>query len=329
MKKVNSDAPRIAILTSGGDSPGMNACIRSVVRSAAFRDWEVYGVRGGFQGLVEGDFGLLTLRSVGNIIQRGGTILGSSRSKEFRTKEGRAQAFRELKALGIQKLICMGGDGTLMGSSIFSKEFPVQVIGVPSTIDNDLPGTDLAIGFDTAVKTAIECVDKIRDTADSHGRVFIVEVMGKQTGHLALETALAVGAEFAMIPEKQTNFSKLVHKIRSGIERGKKGSIVIVAESHRPGLAQRVAERLQRSLSTEVRYLILGHLQRGGSPGRLDRNLGSRFGDLAVDLLARGKTRQMTAWVNGALKAVPYADVIGKRKKPKLQDLALIDRLSI
>ncbi len=291
--------------------------------------WEVYGIRRGYQGLVEGDFTLLTLRSVGNIIQRGGTILGSSRSRDFLKKEGRKQAFKELHALGVDQLVVLGGDGTLAGASVFSKEFPIRVIGVPCTIDNDLPGTDLALGFDTAVETAVECVDKIRDTADSHGRVFVVEVMGKQSGHLALECSLACGAEFAIIPEKKFEFRRLVQKIEAGIDRGKKGSIIILAEGKKPGAATQLAKQLRQHLDVEVRDLILGHLQRGGSPGRLDRNLGSRFGDFAVQLLAQGRNRVMTAWHKGALKSVSFKEVAGKRKRAKLEDLGLIDRLSI
>jgi len=320
---------RVAILTSGGDSPGMNACIRAIVRSATYRSWEVFGVRRGYQGLVEGDFIPMPLRSVGNIIQRGGTILGSSRSADFRTIEGRRSAFQELSALGISNLVVMGGDGTLKGASVFSNEFPIRVVGIPCTIDNDLPGTDLALGFDSAVETAVECVDKIRDTADSHGRVFIIEVMGKVSGHLALETSLAVGAEFALIPEKKFELNKLVAKIRAGIERGKKGSIVIVAEGKKPGLSQVIAERLQKHLNAEVRHLVLGHLQRGGSPSRLDRNLGSRFGDYAVQLLGAKKNRVMTVWRSGGLGYVDFSKISGKRRQPELETLSLIDRLSI
>jgi len=329
-KPIGPKAPdRLAVLTSGGDSPGMNACIRAIVRSAIYRGWEVFGVRRGYQGLVEGDFIPLPLRSVGNIIQRGGTILGSSRSADFRTREGRRSAYQELSALGISNLIVLGGDGTLEGASTFSKEFPIRIVGIPCTIDNDLPETELALGFDTAVETAVECVDKIRDTADSHGRVFIIEVMGKVSGHLALETSLAVGAEFALIPEKKFELNKLVAKIRAGIDRGKKGSIVIVAEGKKPGLAQVIAGRLQKNLATEVRHLVLGHLQRGGTPSRLDRNLGSRFGDYAVHLLGLNKNRVMTIWRSGGLDYVDFSKVAGRRKRPELETLSLIDRLSI
>jgi 6-phosphofructokinase 1 len=320
---------RIALLSSGGDSPGMNACIRAIVRSANFRSWEVYGVRRGYQGLVEGDFHLLSLRSVGNIIQRGGTILGSSRSAEFRSRQGRALAFRELHSLQISDLIVLGGDGTLAGAAALSREYPIRVIGIPCTIDNDIPETDLALGFDTAVETAVECVDKIRDTADSHGRVFVVEVMGKQSGHLALETSLAVGAEFAIIPEKPFKFDRLVEKIQRGIERGKKGSIVIVAEGKKPGLGVSIAQRLRAKLDVEVRDLTLGHLQRGGSPSRLDRNLASRFGDFAVELIDQHQNRVMTAWQKAQLVAVRFERVAGRRKSAQLSDLRLIDRLSI
>lgn len=320
---------RIAILTSGGDAPGMNACIRAVVRAAHFHGIQVLGIRHGFQGLIDGAFVPLTLRSVGNIIQRGGTILGSSRSKEFRTAKGRKKAFLELRELEVDRLIVLGGDGTMTGAGMLSDEFPIQVIGIPCTIDNDIPETDLSIGFDSAVQTGVECIDKIRDTADSHGRIFIIEVMGKNTGHIAVETGLACGAEFVVIPEQSYRPADLVKKIREGAARGKTGSIVIMAEGKNPGQALKVADYLSEEVDREVRALILGHLQRGGSPTRADRNLASQFGAYAVELALEGKTKKMTGMSCGQLVAADFSKVIGKKQKVSFEKLRLIDMLSV
>lgn len=319
---------RIGVLTSGGDSPGMNACLRAIVRSALHSGCEVVGIRNGYDGLIKAKMQHLTLRSVGNIIQRGGTFLGSSRSEEFRTTKGRARAYENLNAWGANALICLGGDGTLKGAGLFSSEFKIPVIGIPCTIDNDLFGTDYSIGFDTAVNTAVECIDKIRDTADSHGRVFVVEVMGRNTGHLALETALAAGAEFVVIPEIKFNSKKLIHKIQSGISRGKTGSIVIMAERERPGQAVELAAEISKHTHRDVRAAILGHLQRGGSPSMSDRNLGSRFGAYAVDLLLRGKSKIMVGTCCGKVTEIPFSKVVGRRRKADVTKLKLVDILS-
>lgn len=307
----------------------MNACIRAVVRAAHAHDVEVLGVRNGFQGLIEGEFLPLSLRSVGNIIQRGGTILGSSRSKDFRTKAGRQRAFQNLHELGADKLIVLGGDGSMMGAGLLSEEHSVSVIGIPCTIDNDIPGTDLCIGFDTAVQTAVDCIDKIRDTADSHGRVFVIEVMGRNTGHIAIETGLAAGAEFVMIPEKKSSAAQLVKKISEGAARGKTGSIVIVAEGQRPGQSLKIAEALGKKVPRQVRTLILGHLQRGGSPSPADRNLASQFGAYAVELALQCKNKKMTGIENGRLISVDFSKIIGKRQKVSFEKLKLIDMLSV
>lgn len=329
MEKKKAKGPRIAILTSGGDAPGMNACIRSVVRSAIYHDLEVLGVRHGYRGLIAGDLYPLGLRGVGNIIQRGGTILGSSRCPEFRDAAGRKKAAEVLKEQGLDALIVLGGDGSMQGAEQLSKEMKLTVVGVPCTIDNDIFGTDLSIGFDTAVETAVQCIDKIRDTADSHGRVFIVEVMGKETGHLALETGLAGGAEFVVIPEESFELKPLVTKIRAGFKRGKTGSIVVVAERKTPGIAISIAEDLQKEIQREVKAIILGHLQRGGSPTRLDRNLAAGFGHLAVELCMAGDSRYMTALVGQKLQKVSFSSVAGKKREIDREKLALIDRLSI
>lgn len=320
---------KIAVLTSGGDAPGMNACVRSLVRSATFEKMEVYGVRQGFRGLIDNDLRPLSLRSVGNIIQRGGTLLGSARCPEFLKASPRARAIQNLKSRGITHLIVLGGDGSLRGAEILSRESQIAVIGVPCTIDNDLPGTDFSIGFNTAMQTAVECIDKIRDTADSHGRIFVVEVMGKDTGHLAIEVALAVGAEFVVIPEVRFSPAELSKKIKEGIARGKTGSIVVVAEKKKPGIAFQIAEKLQKSVKREVKTLILGHLQRGGAPSGFDRNLASAFGDLAVQLCRRGESRKMTAFVRHELQSVDFKTLRSRSKKIHREKLALIDRLSI
>jgi 6-phosphofructokinase 1 len=326
---MRGTTPALAVLTSGGDSPGMNACLRAIVRAAAFRGVQVYGIRHGFRGLVEGALVPLHLGSVGNIIQRGGTFLGSSRCPEFHKKSVRSKAFEHLKNQEISGLITLGGDGTLTGAKIFSQEFPIRVIGVPCTIDNDLRGTDLAIGFDSAVNTAVEAIDKIRDTADSHGRVFLVEVMGRNTGHLALETALAVGAEFVVIPEVPYRAADMVRKVQSGIQRGKTGSIIIVAEKDQPGRVLPMGTMLQKHVKRDVRSVILGHLQRGGAPTRLDRNLGSRMGAFAVDLFCAQKNRVMVGLEKGILKPQPFAKVLSGRQVSKSDDYRLINVLSI
>lgn len=319
----------MAILTSGGDAPGMNACVRAVVRTAAFHGWGVLGIKNGYKGLVEGAYQPLHLGSVGNIIQRGGTILGSSRCAEFRTKRGREKAYEFLRSHRVNHLITLGGDGTFAGAEIFSREFGVRVSGVPCTIDNDLKGTDFSIGFDTAVNTAVQCIDRIRDTADSHGRVFVIEVMGRNTGHLALETALAVGAEFVVVPEVKLNLQSLIKKIQAGIDRGKAGSIVIVAEADEPGRAFPISATIEKKIKRDVRTAILGHLQRGGSPSCRDRNLASRLGSSAVEFLIKGKNRFMVGSISEHVKATALTDVVKGRRRADLNDFKLVNILSI
>jgi 6-phosphofructokinase 1 len=326
---MKASSGTIAVLTSGGDAPGMNACVRAIVRAAACQSWRVLGIHHGYQGLMEGLATPLHLGSVGNIIQRGGTILGSSRSAEFRTRQGRAQAFEFLKAQRVDVLMTLGGDGTFKGADLLSREHPIKVIGVPCTIDNDIAGTDLSIGYDTAVNTAVECIDRIRDTADSHGRVFVIEVMGKNSGHLALETALAAGAEFVIVPEKKYNAAELVQKIQRGIDRGKTGSIVIVAENERPGRALQIAQEIQKKIKRDVRAAILGHLQRGGSPSSRDRNLASRLGVAAVEFAVKGKNRILVGIDKGQVGARPLSVGMKKRRMAHLEDLRLIETLSI
>lgn len=318
----------LAVLTSGGDAPGMNACVRAVVRAGIFHGCEVLGIQNGYDGLIQGQAIPLSLRSVANIIQRGGTFLGSSRSKEFRTPAGRKKAWEFLQSQNVTGLIVLGGDGTLRGAQIFGKEFSMPIIGIPVTIDNDLFGTDVSIGFDTAVNTAVQCIDKIRDTADSHGRVFVIEVMGRNTGHLALEVALGVGAEFVIIPEMPFKKEKLISKIQRGIRRGKSGNIIIVAERNRSGWAMDLSKQLQKFIPRDIRTLVLGHLQRGGSPTSTDRNMGSRFGAKAVKLILQKKSDTLVGIHKGKVCAIPFSKVLSRRRPAEKELLKLVDVLS-
>ncbi|QFF99689.1 6-phosphofructokinase [Psychrobacillus glaciei] len=276
---------RIGVLTSGGDAPGMNAAIRAVVRKAIYEGLEVVGIFHGYQGLIEGNMELLTLGSVGDIIQRGGTKLFSARSLEFRTEEGQQKAIEQLKANGIDGLVVIGGDGSYRGSMTLTKNgFPC--VGIPGTIDNDIPGTDYTLGFDTALNTVIECIDKIRDTATSHDRTFIIEVMGRDAGDLALWAGLAGGAETIIIPEVEFDMEEIVEKLKSGTARGKKHSIIIVAEGVMSG--SEFASHLMKHANIDTRVSVLGHIQRGGSPTGRDRVLASLFGARAVEVLLAG-----------------------------------------
>ncbi|GGA36901.1 6-phosphofructokinase [Psychrobacillus lasiicapitis] len=276
---------RIGVLTSGGDAPGMNAAIRAVVRKAIYEGLEVVGIFHGYQGLIDGNMELLNLGSVGDIIQRGGTKLYSARCPEFRTEEGQQKAIEQLKANGIEGLVIIGGDGSYRGSMTLTKKgFPC--VGIPGTIDNDIPGTDYTLGFDTALNTVIDCIDKIRDTATSHDRTFIVEVMGRDAGDLALWAGLAGGAETIIIPEVNMNMEEVVERLKSGTSRGKKHSIIIVAEGVMSG--SEFAAKLMEHANIETRVSVLGHIQRGGSPTGRDRVLASMFGAKAVEVLMAG-----------------------------------------
>ncbi|WP_096269667.1 6-phosphofructokinase [Paucisalibacillus globulus] len=281
---------RLGILTSGGDAPGMNAAIRAVVRKCIYHDVEIYGIKNGFQGLMEGNIEKMDVGSVGDIIQRGGTMLYSARSEEFKTEEGQQKGIEQLKKFGIQGLIVIGGDGSFRGAQkLTEKGFPC--IGVPGTIDNDIPGTDFTIGFDTALNTIIEAIDKIRDTATSHERTYIIEVMGRDAGDLALWAGLADGAESILIPEKKDDLDEVVSRLKRGIERGKKHSIIILAEGVGSGIEY--GELISKAANLETRVTVLGHIQRGGSPTANDRVLASRLGAKAVDLLLAGKAGRM------------------------------------
>ncbi len=321
---------RIAVFTSGGDSPGMNAAIRGIVRSAIYNNIEVLGVRRGLQGLIEGDFRPMDAKSVANIIGRGGTVLKTARSEYFRTEEGRKKANDQIKSAGIDGLIAVGGNGTFTGLDIFHKEHKIPSVGLPGTIDNDLAGTDFTIGFDTAVNTAMRAIDNIRDTAMAHERVFVVEVMGRDAGYLALYSGLATGAEDVLIPESPTEFENMMRSIDLDRERRKNVRIIIVAEGDEFGGGASVVEKIKKARpELEVKLAILGHIQRGGSPTCNDRVLSSRLGYYAVQSLLAGETSIMLGVQSGKITKTPYEDAILQSKAINLDLLEIIKTLSI
>lgn len=309
------EVKRIAVLTSGGDSPGMNAAVRAVVRAAKRHEIKVFGARHGYKGLITGELEEMTSNSVSNIIQRGGTILKSARSKEFRTPEGRAQAAKNLKKHEIDALITIGGDGTFTGANILSQEHPVNVVGIPATIDNDIVGTDETIGYDTALNTALDAIDKIRDTADAHERLFLVEVMGRDAGFIALETSIAGGAELVLLPEELTNIDEVKSQLHTMLREQRRSSLVIVAEGDETGGALKLADQVKDEFEQyDMRVCILGHIQRGGGPTARDRVLASRLGAAAVKVLVEGHTQIMVGIVNNALKITPIRIAVAKKK---------------
>ncbi len=321
MKEIKS----IGVLTSGGDAPGMNACIRSVTRAAIYQGWKVYGVYRGYEGLINDDVKEMTTESVSNTIQRGGTILKTARSEEFRTFEGRQKAYATMKKHEMDALIVIGGNGSLAGAQELARECDIPVIGLPGTIDNDLYGTDATIGYDTALNTIMECVDKIRDTATSHDRIFFVEVMGRDAGFLAQNSAIAAGAEAAIIPEDNTDIDQLATFIGRGIRKSKNSSIVIVSE--KDGGAMHYAERVRTEYPEyDVRVSILGHLQRGGTPTAKDRILASRLGVATIEALREGQRNIMIGIRNDEIVYVPISRAV---KWDKPIDKELINVLSI
>ena len=326
---MSKQIKHIGVLTSGGDAPGMNAAIRAVVRTALFRNLKVTGIMQGYSGLINGNFEELTAKSVGNILQRGGTILKTGRSKEFHKPEFRQKAADHLKAKGIDALICIGGDGTYKGASVFNEEHKIPVIGVPGTIDNDIFGTDYTIGFDTAVNTALDAIDKIRDTAFSHDRLFVVEVMGRDSGFIALNVGLAGGAEEIFIPESPLNIDSVIDHIQKSMQRGKMSSILVTAEGQKPGRAYDLAEAIRKKSGFESKVCILGHLQRGGSPTAQDRILASRLGASAVEALLHGHSGVMIGIQNDQIVTLPLADVVTKHKSVRLELMQLTQILSI
>ena len=315
----------IGVLTSGGDAPGMNPAIRAVTRAAICEGWKVLGIYHGWEGLINGDVQEFTTESVSNLMQRGGTILKTARSEEFRTVEGRARAYETIKRFGIDALIVIGGNGSLSGAQELAHEHGVTVVGLPGTIDNDLYGTDHTIGYATALNTIVECVDKIHDTACSHDRIFFVEVMGRDAGFLAQNSAIAAGAEAAIIPEDSTDIDQLASFIERGIRKTKNSSIVIVSE--KDGGAMHYAERVRKEYPQyDVRVSILGHLQRGGKPSAYDRILASRMGVAAIEALKEGQRNVMIGICNDTLVNVPITKAV-KRNKPI--DKELINVLDI
>lgn len=316
---------RIAVLTSGGDAPGMNAAIRAVVRTGLEYGWEVFGVRRGYAGLIAGDFAPLGARDVGGIIQRGGTVLGTARSDEFKTEEGRTKAFAQVRERKVEALVIIGGDGSQIGANALS-EMGLPVVGVASTIDNDLYGTETAIGVDTALNIALEAIDRLKITASSHQRAFLVEVMGRNSGYLALMTAIAGGAEAVVIPEVDTDPDAVAAEIRIAYERGKAHAIVVVSDAARynaDALARHFAERRDR-FGFELRTTVLGHVQRGGAPTASDRLLATLLGAAATEYLARGKSGALMGMIKGEIAATPLSDVVTNRKQldVRLLDLA-------
>jgi 6-phosphofructokinase 1 len=304
-----STIKNIGVLTSGGDSPGMNAAIRAVVRASLYHDLTVTGVYRGYEGLIQADFANMDIKSVANIIQRGGTILKTARCDRFRTVEGRQLAYDNLKKNGIDALVVIGGDGTFTGADIFSKEHDFPIIGLPGTIDNDLAGTDFTIGYDTALNTVVSAVDKIRDTAESHDRLFIVEVMGRDSGLIALRSGIGVGAEAIMIPETKYGLNELVYRLEHG-RKDKASKIIVVAEGAEDG-AFNIGEQLKHKFpSYDIRISVLGHIQRGGSPSCMDRVLASRLGVAAVDALLEGESGSMAGLVNKEIVFTPFDHAI-------------------
>ena len=313
---TESQVKKIGVLTSGGDSPGMNAAIRAVVRTANYYQLECYGIREGYAGLMNGDFTKMGPRSVKNIINQGGTILKSARSLEFKTKEGRQKAFEQCQKIGLDSLVCIGGDGTFTGAKIFCEEFGIKVVGIPGTIDNDIFGTDNTIGYDTALNTAMEAIDKIRDTATSHNRVFFVEVMGRDAGFIALNSGIATGALDILIPEREDRIDDLFTNFRKAEKTGKSSSIIVIAEGEKLGNIYDLAAQTKSEFPEfDIRVSTLGHMQRGGSPSCADRVLASRLGYGAVIGLMEGRTNVMAGIRSNDLVYTPIEEAIRKHNE--------------
>ena len=321
---------RIGVLTSGGDAPGMNAAIRAVVRTALYNNCEAFGIYGGYQGLIEGEIRQLGRYDVSNIIQRGGTILKSARSVEFKTVEGRARAAQQVAEHQIDALVVRGGDGSFTGAKYLIQEHDIPVVGVPGTIDNDLYGTDSTIGYDTAVNTAVEAVDKIKDTASAHNRLFFVEVMGRDAGFIALRTAIATGAEAVLVPEIETDLTDLEHFLEREYNPKNSSGIVIVAEGEKSGGAYTIAEKVaQKHPDYDIRVSVLGHIQRGGSPSQFDRVLASQLGAAAVDALMDDQKSIMLGIMNKEIVHVPFNKTIKHTKNLNPELVPLVRILSV
>lgn len=327
MKKIK----KIGVMTSGGDSPGMNAAIRSVVRTCAFYEIECAGIYRGYQGMIEGDFIELNARSVKGVINKGGTFLKSARSKDFRTKEGRQEAYNQLIKAEIDALVVIGGDGSFTGALIFNQEFGFPVMGIPGTIDNDIAGTSHTLGYDTALNTVVEVIDKIRDTASSHNRLFFIEVMGRDAGHIALNVGVGAGAEEILIPEEDLGLERLLESLNRSKESGKSSSIVVVAEGDKTGknvfeLKDYVNEHLPEY---DVRVSVLGHMQRGGSPSCFDRVLASRMGVQAVESLLVGQSNLMVGLLNDKIAVTPLEKAIKGQSKINKELIRVSDIMSV
>ncbi|MCC6252389.1 MAG: 6-phosphofructokinase [Bacteroidia bacterium] len=321
---------KIAVLTSGGDAPGMNACIRAVVRTALYNQIKVTGIKRGYDGLIDADFIELEAQSVSNIMQRGGTWLKTARSDRFKTSEGMKTAYENLLKGGIEGLIVIGGDGTFKGALEFSKSYNIPIIGCPGTIDNDLIGTDFTIGYDTAINTVIEAVDKIRDTAESHDRLFIVEVMGRDAGLIALRSGIGVGAEAILIPETKRDVNSMLERLEKG-RKNKSSKIIIVAEGEESGGAFEIASTIKNKFKNtfDVRVSILGHMQRGGSPTCMDRVLASRMGFAAVEALISGRRNEMVGIVNKDIVFTPFGQAVKHIADLNNELLRMVDILSL
>ncbi len=320
----------IGVLTSGGDAPGMNAAIRAVVRTALYNGIEVRGIYRGYEGMINDEIKDMTTEDVSNIIARGGTILKTARSEEFKTPEGRTKAYNNLKKHGINALVVIGGNGSMTGAKLLEEEHGIQCVGLPGTIDNDTSGTDVTIGYDTALQTVVDCVDKIRDTAESHDRIFFIEVMGRDAGFLAQYGAIAGGAEAAIIPEDKTDVDQLDEFIQRGKRKRKASSIVLVSESKKDGGAMYYADRVRKEYPQySVRVSILGHIQRGGSPTANDRILASCLGVAAVEALMAGKTKVMLGRKGGEIVDVPFDVAINTNKPMKKDIIRVLTMLSI
>ena len=320
----------IAVFTSGGDAPGMNACVRSVVRNALYLGLDVYGIKYGYNGMIEGDIYKMKSYSVSNIIQRGGTILKSARSKAFMTPEGRKKAFEHLQKRGIDGLVAIGGDGTFTGANLYYQEYRIPIIGIPGTIDNDLFGSDYTIGFDTAVNTALSAIDSIRDTANSHDRVFFIEVMGRNSGFIAIQCGIGGGAEMVMVPETATTTDDVIQNLKEGRDKDKTSSIIVVAEGKVHGNAHEIADKVLSELpELDIRVSTLGHVQRGGKPTAFDRILASTLGMAAVEGLTNGKKGVMVGIVNNQIQYTNFKDAITKPKPINDDMLRMVKILSI
>jgi len=308
---------KIGVMTSGGDAPGMNAAIRSVVRTCAYYNVNCVGIYRGYEGMIEGDFKEMNARSVKDIINKGGTILKSARSKEFRTPEGRKKAYEKLQEANVDGLVVIGGDGTFTGAMIFNQEFNFPVMGIPGTIDNDIFGTSHTLGYDTALNTVVEVIDKIRDTASSHNRLFFVEVMGRDAGHIALNAGVGAGSEAILIPEENLGLERLLESLRKSKRSGKSSSIVVVAEGDKIGKnVFELKDYVEQNMTEyEVRVSVLGHMQRGGSPSCFDRVLASRMGVKAVESLIEKKTNFMVGLLNDKMELTPFEQAIKGQSK--------------